>query len=218
MTEILINWTWLNLGVLILVISALGFLSNWLNGRYFYSPLIRGLYYFGALIHELSHALMCIVTGAHIQQISVFSHQPKVVHNRSKIPILGQALISLAPIGGGLLALWLINNLWLNNYLQIFNLEKINDIFLWLKIFFQQLKITHWESWLLLALSLNAGAMLGPSRADLKNMWIFIPFLFFVTWQPLLTVALTAVGLILINLIVQLVWRSGQIVFKKITS
>ncbi len=218
MTNILTNWTWLNLGILTICISGLGYFSHWLNSRYFRSPLMTGLYYLGAVIHELSHALMCLATGARIQKISFFSRQPKVVHEPSRLPLVGQILISLAPIGGGLLTLWLMNHYLLDDYIQIISLVNSNNFITWLDNFWQQLNITHWQTWLIILLSLNMGAMIGPSKKDLSHIWPALVLFFFITWPPAINLALLAIGLIVINLIVQLVWRLEQIVFKKITS
>ena len=93
----------MSLGIVIVLIAALGYLSNTLNWRYLNFSVIRLLYYIGALVHETSHAVLCILTGAKIEEFTVFSDQPQVVHRPSKIPFLGELLISAAPIAGGLL-------------------------------------------------------------------------------------------------------------------
>ena len=70
----------------------------------------------GALVHETSHAVLCVLTGAKIREFTVFAEQPRVVHDRSRLPFVGELLISAAPIAGGLLFLFLINRYLLGNY------------------------------------------------------------------------------------------------------
>ena len=59
----------MNLGVIIILIAAFGYLSNTLNWRYLNFGVIRFLYYIGALVHETSHAVLCIFTGAKIREL-----------------------------------------------------------------------------------------------------------------------------------------------------
>ncbi len=107
-----------NIGVIVIAITALGYVSNFLNWRFLdYAP-IRALYYVGALVHETSHAIACILTGARIEQFTVFSNQPQVVHRKSRLPILGELIISAAPIAGGLLFLFLVNRYALGTILR----------------------------------------------------------------------------------------------------
>ena len=66
-----------NIGIIIIFIAALGYLSNVLNWRYLNNGVIRFLYYIGALVHETSHAVLCVLTGAKIEEFTVFSDQPR---------------------------------------------------------------------------------------------------------------------------------------------
>ncbi len=109
----------MNLGILIITITALGYISNWLNNKYLNFKLTRWLYYLGAAVHETSHAILCILTGAKITEFKIFSKQPRVSHTKSKIPLIGQLLISLAPIAGGLLFIYAINYWLLQGYFTI---------------------------------------------------------------------------------------------------
>jgi hypothetical protein len=197
----------LNLGLTILLISAFGFISNWLNGRYLNYQPIRTLYYIGALVHELSHALLCVLTGAKIEEIVIFSSQPHVTHRPSRIPVIGEALISIAPIAGGLLFLFLVNRYLLGNYFMLPQLagqsgwsepEKI------LTGFLAQVNIFTWQSWVMIFLFFNVGAMLGPSPRDLKNIWLALIVLFFISWPLLEYWGIFAIIIILINIVLQL--------------
>ena len=61
----------------------------------------------------------------------------------------------------------------------------------------------------MLLLFINVGAMLGPSFQDIRNIWPIVILLFFVpanfVSDPAITIAMTALGLILVGIVIQLV-------------
>jgi hypothetical protein len=204
----------INLGLVIILITAFGYVSNFLNWRYLNHNVVRLLYYIGAIVHETSHAILCILTGAKIEQFVVFSSQPHVTHQKSRIPFLGELLISSAPIAGGLLFLFLINRYLLGNYftapvLRISGWQDWRGMLSGLFGFLSQINLLRWQSWVMILLFFNVGAMLGPSLRDLKNVWPMLILLFFVPifWatSPLVAMGITALGLILVNIIIQVV-------------
>ena len=198
----------ISLGIVIVLITAFGYVSNMLNWRYLNNGVIRFLYYIGALVHETSHAMLCVLTGATIEEFTVFSDQPRVVHRKSKIPFLGELLISAAPIAGGLLFLFLINRYLLGNYFmppQVANWYDWENVLAAPFIFLSQINLLQWQSWVMILLLFNAGAMLGPSTQDLKNVWPVLIVLLFVNYPPLAAMGLAALGLILANIILQLI-------------
>jgi len=194
----------MNLGILIIIISVLGYCSNYLNYSYLNYSLTHWLYHLGAIIHESSHALLCILTGAKITKFKIFNKQPQVSHTSSKIPILGQALISLAPLAGGFLFLYLINKYLLSNYLTINQMNNWTEIFKIPLNILSQINIATWQGWVIILLSLNIGAMIGPSFQDLKNIWWVFIILFFIKWPFLINIGLIIIGLIITNIIIQL--------------
>ena len=99
----------ITIGIIIIAISVLGYVSNWLNWRFLNYKINLWLYYFGAFVHESSHAIFCLLTGARISEYKVFVKQPHVTYSNSKLPIIGNLLISIAPIFGGLTLLFFIN-------------------------------------------------------------------------------------------------------------
>ena len=118
---------------------------------------------------------------------------------------MGNLLISIAPILGGLGFLFLVNKFFLANQfiMPAFSNWKffLNDF---LK-FFSQINLTEWKDWFLIFLLLNMGAMIGPSVQDLKNVWILIIILVFIPWQFFNHLGVLAVAFILINIIFQVV-------------
>ena len=194
----------MNLGLLIIVISLLGYASNWFNWRYLNYSFVRLLYYLGAVVHESSHAFFCLLTGAKILDFKVFSKSPHVTHYKSKLPILGDILISLAPIIGGLFVLFLINEYLLKNNFSIPYLYNAKSILEAPLKVLSQINFLNWKSWIILLFFLNIGAMIGPSWQDLKNIWPAIIVLLFINSTWLSGFCLLAIILILTNLLIQI--------------
>lgn len=199
----------IGIGTVVVLITAFGYASNFLNWRFLNYGIVRMLYYIGALVHETSHAILCVLTGAKIEEFTVFSEQPRVVHQRSKIPLLGELLISAAPIAGGLLFLFLVNRFVLGNYftmpvVRIAGWQDWRNVLTVPLALIAQIDLLQWQSWVGVLLSFNAGAMLGPSARDLRNVWPVLIALFFVGYGPLISLALAALGLIFLNIILQL--------------
>jgi len=160
----------INLGVVIVLITIFGYVSNFLNWRYLNFGIIRSLYYIGAVVHETSHAVLCIVTGAKIQDFTVFSSQPHVVHQKSRLPLIGEPLISFAPIAGGLLFLFLVNRYLLGSHFiftatwpQFSSWRDWGSVLLVPLGLLRQIDLLQWQSWVMILLFFNVGAMLGPS-------------------------------------------------------
>ncbi len=204
-----------NLGILIISITVLGYFSNLLNGRFLNSCFVRWLYYVGAIIHELSHATLCVLTGAKIIDASIFSKSPHITHQKSKIPILGQALISLAPIAGGILFIILINHLLLNDFVVFKTINNISEIPKYILEILNKLNFLKWQSLVFILLILNSGAMIGPSFQDLKNIWPLLIISFFIKSQFLSSILLGVISIIILNLLLQISMIIISFAFKK---
>ncbi len=197
----------MNLGLVIIALVMLGYISNWLNWRFLNYKITHLLYYFGALVHESSHALLCILTGAKIDEFSVFSAQPHVTHRTSKLPFFGKLFISFAPIAGGFFFLFVVNRYLLHDYFviaQFFDVQNIRDVIRGAVWFVSQINPLEWQSWVMILLFQNIGAMIGPSVQDMKNIWPFLVIFFFVHSSLLASIGLMAIMFIVINIAVQL--------------
>jgi len=196
----------MNLGIIIILITASGYISNSLNWRYLDYKITRLLYYIGVFIHETSHAILCILTGAKIKEFVVFSTQPHVTHRKSAIPLIGELLISFAPIAGGLLFLFLVNHYFLGNYFIMPQFSGWQNLFTGTLKLLRQINISQWQSWVMILLFFNVGAMIGPSSHDLKNIWPIIIIFFFIRSSLLTNLGLMALSLIFINIALQAVF------------
>jgi|GEM_PF-689982 len=136
--------------------------------RYFVAP--------GVILHELSHAFFCVITGAKIVKISFFEKDGgKVEHEKSKIPLLGQALISFAPLFFGIVAVFFLAR-FLGLKSELIDLQDINysDFLANAKILLKSLNFHSYLNWLLLYLVLSVAVTMTPSTEDFKNAMIFI--------------------------------------------
>jgi hypothetical protein len=194
----------MNLGISIVLITLLGYASNWLNWRYLNSPITSFLYYIGTLVHELSHAIACFCTGAKIKEISIFSKNPHIAFLEPKIPILGKLLISLAPLAGGISFLFLINRYFLTDHFVLPQFLNWQDIFIYPIKILGRINLFDWRSWVAIFLLLNVGAMIGPSWQDLKNIWFLLIIFFFLKWQFLANFNLQVISIILSGILIQI--------------
>jgi hypothetical protein len=195
----------LTIGIVIIIISALGYTSNWLNWKFLNYKINHLLYYFGAFIHETSHAILCLLTGAKIHKYKVITEQPQVTYSNSKIPILGNLLISIAPILGGLAFLFFLNKYFLAHQFIMPAFVDWRFFFNDFLKFITQINIAKWQDWVIIFLFLNMGAMIGPSWQDLKNVWILIIILIFIPSLFFAHLGLLASAFILTNIILQII-------------
>ncbi len=199
----------MNIGIIAILISACGYISNWLNWKYLNYRLTRYLYYIGALVHESSHALLCLATGAKIEKMEVFSTQPHVIYRKSKLPILGDLFISFAPIIGGIIFIFIVNHFLLGDYFVVPIIATWQDFLLEPLRLIIQANPIHWQSWVMIALFINVGAMLGPSLQDMKNIWPILIVLLFLQNGIVSQYGLLALSFILVNIIVQMIIICG---------
>jgi len=140
----------------------------------------------GVIVHELSHALVCLLTGAKIYSMNFFAKEGGYVkHGRSKLHFIGNALIAMAPIFGAFAALW-----GLSYYFGLrLNFSAVNfsgGFAENLKIFFRsgwdlfRQGYGNWQFWALLYLIISITAALAPSKQDFKNAIWGLLFLFLI--------------------------------------
>ncbi len=161
----------LKFAIIILAILFLAFvvdilLSNSIGKRYrlFVAP--------GVILHELSHAFMCFFTGAPVTGINMFKKEGgEVRHGKSKIPILGPILISVAPFIAGGLAIYFITKIVGIENLEIQSITlSPNGIIDWARDVFSGLDLNNYKTWIGIYLILSIAVTMTPSLQDVKNM------------------------------------------------
>ncbi len=61
----------------------------------------------GVVVHELSYAAGCLITGAKIFRLNLFAPEGgSVSHGKPKLPLIGETIIALMPLVGCTIALW----------------------------------------------------------------------------------------------------------------
>lgn len=94
------------LAMALVLTVGLSYLANRWLARLFPRKQYLALVAPGVAVHELSHAIACIVTGARIQQIQLFGADGGFVkYQPSPLP-LSEAVIILAPLWGATLVVW----------------------------------------------------------------------------------------------------------------
>src|SRR5665811_249171 len=92
----------------LVAVLLLSYAANYWLSRIFAGKTYRYLIAPGVIVHEYSHALGCIVTGARIRQIRVFDERGgAVVHEEPRFA-LGQGIISVAPVFGAAVTVYLL--------------------------------------------------------------------------------------------------------------
>lgn len=168
---------------------------------FFYAKLFSQLNFLrfsiilGIFLHEFSHYLACKITLAPVKKFYISRKKGYVLHGKSKIPILGGFIISLAPLFVGLTGLmavvYYLNN---NNHLILSSISAAKtdqwvDVFGYLKEWLFNLDYGSWKFWLSIFLSLNILATFTPSKKDYKNilagiiLYIILSY-FFIFFRP----------------------------------
>ena len=164
---------------------------------------VRTLYYAirmpGVVLHELAHVFGCLITGARITKVVLFSRGGgSVTYLKPALPLLGNLIISSAPLF--VLPVVLACLTWLfGAFLGCFlppilppSLETtagiVNMAATTIEIFITNI-FTHTNGWFFLYLYLAASIILSlsPSGQDLKNavlgIVIFVTFCLVVIWS-----------------------------------
>ena len=138
---------------------------------YFWKRILTGKRYAiiafpGVIIHELSHLFACLITLAKVEEVKLFSLSGGFVkHKKSKLPIIGEPIISLFPVIGGTISLFIIFFLFGINLPDLrFNLNFILES--------RDLFLSEWRNlsfWILIYLSTSIIISIIPSKKDLKN-------------------------------------------------
>lgn len=138
------------LGMLVATLG-LSYAANYWLSRVFVGKTYRYLVAPGVIVHEYSHALACLVTGARVRSISVFDPRGgQVVHEPPKLAG-GQGLISLAPILGAAVVLYLLARVLVPGFVG-----------------YGELELSSWQFLLFAYLAGSIAATMAPSTQDLK--------------------------------------------------
>jgi hypothetical protein len=150
---------------------------------------LRSFYYGirapGVIVHECSHILGCLITGAKVKKVVFFSERGgSVTYTASKIPYLGDVVISTAPLF--CIPLILAGCTWMfSQYLGcvfpplpmgVDSADALFGLFIGIIGMFTRNLIVRFNPWFLvyLYLTLTLVLSLAPSAQDMKNAAIGI--------------------------------------------
>jgi hypothetical protein len=174
MTEIVIFLGWLTFVVLG------GEALNWLLVRALPYKWYRWSLSPGIIVHELSHAVACFIVGARVEELALLSPTGgHVKHTQPRVPYIGNAIVALAPIVGGLFVIvatlsFLTPELF-EALLATDLAQPLTQIYgAWLGTFIQVFNPLSIESWVMLVVILTVSASLAPSMVDLRSAGIGI--------------------------------------------
>ena len=212
---------------LFIQVLVLYFLSRLIN-KLVLRRLGRGWYlatmWPGVVIHEMSHAVGCLLTFTKIHKINLFKPEGEtlgsVEHANTKNPI-SRIIISTAPLFGVTGVMWALTILFFNDFynVQVGGLEIALDSFTSFKSFFsfsgdyfmhywnflKELIVTidfsNWWTYIYLYLMLSLSSHAAPSKQDLKY-----------TFSGVLLLALIFIGLFFFDQWIQvpLTWSMIQ--------
>ena len=134
----------------------------------------------GIIVHECSHILGCLLTGAKVQKIVLLSRDGgSVSYTKSPVPILGELVINTAPLF--CIPVVLVGCTWIfSTYLgctipvlspSFESVEALDTLAHQISGMFAANLIDRFNPWFLLYLYLTVSLVLSlaPSRQDLKN-------------------------------------------------
>jgi hypothetical protein len=150
---------------------------------------LRSFYYFirapGVIVHECSHIIGCLLTGAKVKKVVFFSEKGgSVTYTSSKIPYLGDVVISTAPLF--CIPLILAGCTWaFSQYLGcvfpplpmgVDSADALFGLLIGIVGMFTRNLIVRFNPWFLvyLYLTLTLVLSLAPSTQDMKNAAIGI--------------------------------------------
>lgn len=83
------------------LIIFLGFSTRGLWTKHVSAKMITGFLFPGTVVHELSHALLCLITGTTIKELNLFAaNNTGIKYDKPKIPFVFDFIIVSAPIFG----------------------------------------------------------------------------------------------------------------------
>lgn len=147
------------------LIFGASYLINWLLVR----SIIRRAYRFfvapGVIVHELSHAVGCLITGSEIVEINFWKstggHVKHLQSHDALRRLVSDPIIALAPIWGTFAVLafftWFL-------FPDIFSLIATNDLIALINSF----DLTSATTWLYLYVVTSLVATIAPSKTDMK--------------------------------------------------
>lgn len=87
-------------GFIVIIFASFGIEKLW--SKYLNTKIVKSFLFPGTVIHELSHAFLCLITGTTIKDLNIFriENSSGLQHDRPKVPYLFDFFIAISPIFG----------------------------------------------------------------------------------------------------------------------
>lgn len=133
----------------------------------------------GVIIHEIAHAAGCLITGAKITAFNIFEKEGgHIEHSKSKIPLIGQIIISAAPLVIGIAVIYFLAKLVgfkeVNLIGVSLTIDGVKNACLHLA---SSIDVHNRKNWLVFYLLVSVAATMNPSKQDLKNIGLSLVIL-----------------------------------------
>ena len=121
-------------GFIVIIFTSFGIEKLW--SKYLNSKIVKSFLFPGAVVHELSHTFLCLLTGTTIKELNIFKldNSGGIQHDRPKVPYLFDFFIATSPIFGCAFVL-ILTSIILRNPIQISETLP-NDMTLSMKLVF----------------------------------------------------------------------------------
>ncbi len=96
-------------GFIVIIFASFGIEKLW--SKYLNIKIVKSFLFPGTIIHELSHAFLCLITGTTIKDLNIFriENSGGFQHDRPKVPYLFDFFIAISPIFGCAFVLVLVS-------------------------------------------------------------------------------------------------------------
>src|SRR3990172_308779 len=175
----------LAIGLIFIVFFSFAISALW--RKYINIKGVNGLLFPGTIVHELSHAVLCLATGTTIKELNLFSsNNTGIKYEKPRIPFLFDFIIASAPIFACAFFIFFISKL-LSNPIQLnntfpqeisFSLKAIFDMIrhlldaVWVTFnaFWNQLHLSSIQHILFLLTIVVFTVSMSPHKQDIKHL------------------------------------------------
>jgi len=163
----------ITLAIWLVVIIALSAILDFVLKQLFHGYKYRFFVAPGVIIHELAHAFACLLVLAKVKEISFFDNKGGFVkHEKSKVPIIGPVVISLAPLVIGIALIYVLtrfvvigSDVQLSFGLTPANINRIIQTI-------SQLNLVSVRNVILFYLMISVSTTMTPSFQDFTNAFL----------------------------------------------
>lgn len=158
--------------LLVFGVLLVSFLIDYFLSHSFFGERYRIFVAPGVILHELSHAFFCVITGARITSMSFFDKDGgSVTHEKSKLPVIGPLLISFAPLLFGLIAIFFLSRSLGLRQIDFTAIKLSTEgIMSLLKSIIAPINLSSYMNWIIAYLVLSIAVTMTPSWQDFKNV------------------------------------------------